>query len=270
MYVLGLPIECLFYYCRWFKLYIIEGKEFYDQAVMPFILPIKHFGDVKHLYCAVKACDMLKQVDIFESDILQAAIQHHWNTQGWHMYVANLIQYALTIFMFVVSIYSYQTVTWMDNPNPEALKECQLALAAFMVFMCLFALNELSQVIGKYVKLHNQNWTMTRIFGFGFTHFLCDVWNVIDCSVVVTGLMGARGRYAELAQCYDSKYYEHVAVFDGQFVTKFYCDLPGNKKESLTSCLLAATAVLLWFKLLYFLKPIKAAGQFGKCFTTSF
>jgi hypothetical protein len=100
------------------------------------------------------------------------------------------------------------------------------------------------------------------------------MWNIIDYSVVITGVMGAFGKYSELSICEDSTYYTHtfnVTVSNNaapQEITRYYCDVPGSR-ESVSNCLLAATAVLLWFKVLYFLRPFKAAGQFGKYYSSS-
>jgi hypothetical protein len=82
----------------------------------------------------------------------------------------------------------------------------------------------------------------------------------LDCVVVVVGVYGMYTRYHALGMCKQYNRYEHP-VANGDF--RYYC-VESKENESLTSCLLAATAVLLWFKVLYFLRPFKSAGQFGK------
>jgi WD40 repeat protein len=253
------PMKSFFSLLRLFKVQVLDGEERHKQSVTPFMLPIKHFSDVKHLYCAVRACNTLHRVDLFESDLLIAAIHHNWNTRGWRIYMTTLVQYGLTVILFVIAIYSYHNVTSTSNEVYGAWRKCRRSMAAFMFFLSLFGLNECFQVFGKYKRLYNftrQNMKFSRIAHIIVNHFACDWWNIVDCAVVVVGILGMHGRYRRLGNC--EEYYNVQHAHEG----KYYC-LP-TESDSFTSCLLAATAVLLWFKVLYFLRPFKAAGQFGK------
>ena len=247
-------------YYKWtdFKVIVVNGREIHEQAIMPFMIPIKRFVDLRHFYGALQSSELIKSLDIFESDVMMAAIQHFWNAYGWKVYGIILFQYSLTIFMFVYSIYTYQSVTLMSKPDDLSLSRCQTAAGGFMFFMTWYAFDEFFQVVGKFAKFHRHNISKGRFFHILINHFVMDMWNVIDCTVIVTGFFGSYGLYQELEYCYsESRYY------DPNGAALSYCDVPG-KGSSTTSCLLAATAVLLWFKVLYYLRPIKAAGQFGK------
>jgi hypothetical protein len=186
-----------------------------------------------------------------------AAITHYWNVHGWKIYLYGFIQYTLTIFMFVYSIYAYQRVVHMDQPDNHALLRCKAATGGFIFFMTWYMIDEMFQIAGEFIKFHKSN--LTGILGshIVLNHFL-DMWNVIDCAVVITGLIGASGRYKELKYCYNGENYVAPNGIDLSF-----CDVP-EKGNATTSCFLAATAVFLWFKVLYYLRPSKSAGQFGK------
>jgi ABC-type Fe3+-siderophore transport system permease subunit len=264
VYCYLLLVRNIFWVYRWLKVKVIDGEEINKQAVTPFMLPIRYFSQAKHLYCAIRTCDALQRVDLFDSDVLIAAIIHNWNTRGWRLYLSNLIEYALTIITFVISIYTYQNVTSEQNKDEKALMKARGAMVGFMFFLSLFGLHELCQVIGKFLKLHNcnrANMSIARTFHILINHFVCDVWNIIDYSVVITGFYGMYGIFSELSECRD--YTHPVNVNNGAAETLYYCKIPKHR-QAVISCLLAATAVLLWFKVLYFLRPFKAAGQFGK------
>jgi hypothetical protein len=240
-----------------FKFFIFHGKEVPKQAVMPFMIPIKRFVDLRQFRSAIQTSEALKRMDIFEADIMLAAITHYWNVQGWKIYLYGLIQYTLTIFMFVYSIYAYQQVVHKDKPHRDELRKCKAATGGFMFFMTWYMVDEVFQIAGEFIKFHKSNMTQQLGVRIILNHFL-DMWNVIDCSVIVTGLLGAAGRYKEVKYCYNGPNY---VSSDG--MNLYFCNLP-DKGAATTSCLLAATAVLLWFKVLYFLRPSKSAGQFGK------
>jgi WD40 repeat protein len=247
-------------YDRWmaFKAFAVHGKEVHEQAVMPFMIPIKRFVDIRQFHSAIQTSEILKRMDLFESDIVLAAITHYWNVYGWKIYMLNFIQYAFTIFMFVYSIYSYQRVVHMDRPNEEDLSRSLAATGGFMFFMTWYAIDEFFQVAGKFIKFHKYNLSNRRGFHIVVQHFFFDMWNVIDCSVVICGLMGASGLYKELKFCQDENHYVTSTTGGSP-----YCDV-SRQSTATMSCLLAATAVLLWFKVLYYLRPSKEAGQFGK------
>jgi hypothetical protein len=242
------------------KIFIIHGKEVPNQAVMPFMIPIKRFVDLRQFRSAIQTSEVLKRMDIFEADVMLAAITHYWNVQGWKIYLYGLTQYFLTIFMFVYSIYAYQRVVHMHRPDTDSLLRCKAATGGFIFFMTWYMIDEVFQIAGKFIKFHNSNLTGVRGTHIILNHF-SDMWNVIDCSVIVTGLLGASGRYKELKYCYNG---DNYVAPDGTDLS--FCDLP-DRGVATTSCLLAATAVLLWFKVLYYLRPSKSAGQFGKCST---
>ena len=231
------------------KLSILRDQDVHAQAVLPFMLPIKRFVDLRQFHCAVKTSDYLNNVDIFDSEVMITAITHYWNVFGWRLYLVNFLQYAFTVFLFVVSIYAYQQVLIMPTFSRHKVRQAQLAVGFFVFFMIWFGVDEISQLIGKFFKLHKHQWSVARGLHLIVNHLLFDFWNIIDTTVVVTGILGSASRLITLSDCYK-----------GQVCDRF------TEGNAFSSCLLAATAVMLWFKVLYFLRPIKAAGQFGKCF----
>ena len=262
-----------------FKVRIIRGDDNDKQAVMPFMLPIKRFVDVRQLFVAVRSSDILGRLDVFESEIMVTAITHYWQTYGWKVYWLNLIQYFYTIATFVISIYLYERAISCSAPNKELLRRTQLATIGFLFFMSWFGIDEVCRVIGKFWKLYKNNHTAVRLLHIFLSHFLFDLWNVIDGCLAFTGLYGGYLRLVELNECYSQGSYVTFMKFDSSnvnaiTVTQCY---PYEGFGSWSSCLLATTAALLWFKVLYYMRPIKVAGQFGKlnheylfCFSNQF
>ena len=249
-----------------FKLVVVKGEDFDKQAVMPFMLPIKRFVDIRQLYVAVKSSDELKSVEIFDSDILRVAIKHYWNVHGFQLYRLNLLQYFATVVTFVNSIYLYGRAISSDGVDLVLLLQAKRSIAAFLFFMAWFGIDEVCQVIGKYWKIYKHNRTYARLFHIVFSHFVLDFWNIIDCSIVISGTLGSYRRHMELDECYSGSSLIAIPSYDsvGALIgTTYRCNL-GVESSSISSCLLATTAALLWFKVLYYLRPIKASGQFGK------
>ncbi len=123
----------------------------------------------------------------------------------------------------------------------------------FMVFiflMCVYGIDELAQVFGEYWKFHKYSQSkFTTFLSVFINHIFFDLWNTIDCAVVISGILGSLRKVDELDYCRNH---------GGDCMSTY------TNQSIIGSCLLASTAVMLWFKVLYFLVPNKIAGEFGK------
>ncbi len=180
-----------------------------------------------------------------------------------------MFQYACTIGFFVYSIYSYQYVVnklsrhvHVNSSNSGAmssslsqsmLDDIDNTKYTFMVFiflMCVYGIDELAQVFGEYWKFHKYSQSkFTTFLSVFINHIFFDLWNTIDCAVVISGILGSLRKVDELDYCRNH---------GGDCMSTY------TNQSIIGSCLLASTAVMLWFKVLYFLVPNKIAGEFGK------
>jgi hypothetical protein len=250
---------------------LLPGK---SQSVTAFLLPIKGFADIAQFSSVVNTCDLLNnRLDLFQSPIVTIAITHYWSVHGWKVYFLQVLQYLFTLGFFVFCIYSFQYATAINQTGSGAVAdEAHLAIIrakrahfAFLVLMALYALDEFCKLVGtkrlKQMKSPadhvNQKSTERRwpvqfrnrisiYYQLLIGQYVGNLWNTTNIVVIVSAILGSLIRYDVLL--YFDSYDSHVK----------------SSRDNLSSCILAITAVALWFKILYFLRPIKTAGQFGK------
>ena len=218
-----------------------------DQPVMPFSTPIRRFATIQQFAAMIETSEVIDNLIVFDSPIVDAAIKHFWEVYGWKIHAVALIQYVVTIVLFVASIYLFPSPS--DPYNGLRFRQTQRANVLFMLMMVGYAVDEVCQLIAKCYLLHRSRLNASLFLQLSFDHFLGDVWNMIDAAVICTGFSGVYMRFSILSKCVEA----HICH-----------DEPYQARTTTSNCILAITAVMLWFKILYFLRPSKAAGQFGK------
>jgi WD40 repeat protein len=248
-----------------------SNHDLQKQAVMPFMLPIQKFADVRQLKCLVTISETLDKVELFDSEVVITTITHYWNRFGFKVYCLNLIKYSLTVIIFCYAIYTAQHAMTeqaaainqqqpstgvvsgsISNLLANEFQKARNTSKLFILLMAWYALDEICQIFGYLWTFHKNTWTISMLFHVFVSHVIFDFWNAIDCAVIVTGIVGMVLEIRDLNRC---QYSDLCQVFAGHIT---------DHQSVLGSCLLATTAVLLWFKVLYFLRPIQAAGRFGK------
>ncbi len=247
--------------------FILPGK---SQLVTSFLLPIKGFADIQQFSSVMTTCDLLNnRLDLFESPIVTVALSHYWSVHGWKVYFLHVLQYLFTLAFFVFCIYSFQyanetskitfkndTLTNTDSEEPFlALTNARRAHFAFLILMGLYGIDEICKLVG-ISKLKQQFSGLSNKFSVGHylsllsqligAQYVGQLWNTLNIIVISTAFFGTLIRYDLLL------HYEK------------YNESKRSKRDKVSSCILAITAVALWFKILYFLRPIKTAGQFGE------
>ncbi len=218
-----------------------------SQPVMPFSTPIRRFATIQQFAAMIETSEVIDNLIVFDSPIVDAAIKHFWDVYGWKIHAVALVQYIVTIVLFVASIYLFPSPS--DPYNGLRFRQTQRANVLFMIMMIGYAVDEVCQLIGKCYLLHRSRLNASLFLQLSFDHFLGDVWNMIDAAVICTGFSGVYMRFSILSKCVEAQICHNE---------------PYQARTTTSNCILAITAVMLWFKILYFLRPSKAAGQFGK------
>jgi hypothetical protein len=79
-------------------------------------------------------------------------------------------------------------------------------------------------------------WRLTyQIITCCISHFFYDIWNFLDIVIIITGIIGLGSRLAL------------------------------NRDTESGRILLSITSVMMWFKLLYFMRPFSSSGPLGRC-----
>ena len=223
-----------------------------QDTVLPFLLPIEGFVSVDHFAALVKVSDVINNVKVFESEVIVEALNHHWNDIGWKLYLTNLFRYALTVIIFVIGIYSYQQCLPLVRNEEESNKfNSKLSIAyrsmvIFLILMIWYGCDEVFEFVYKVGKLAVNGTHVLGSFFIIWSHMF-DFWNLIDSGIVISGIMGSVKALEVLDEC---DIHNH-------------CNRD-SKTATTANCLLAAAAVFLWFKVLYFLRPLQMSGEFGE------
>jgi hypothetical protein len=235
------------------------------QPVMPLSVPLKKFATIQQLAALIEASDEIDNVQVFDNPVVNAAIKHYWEAFGWKVHLLAFLQYLLTIMVFTACIYYFPDAIEGDH---NKYRKVQRANLLFGFLMVMYGIDEIFQVVGKVVIVFRSQLTFSLFSSLFFDHLFGDIWNLIDSLVVSTGLVGVITHFKILSTCYDEVMTSAAKTFAGTSTGRMADDMDCYDRyhQSITfsNCILAITAVMLWFKVLYFLRPTKSAGQFGK------
>lgn len=263
------------------------------QSVTSLMIPLENAGTIEMLSLFVEVSTQLGNVDIFHAEVGIIALRFFWDEYGRRTHVIAMARYVFSLFLFMLCLYLYQyqfaQVNRHQNAQAFLIGVNYVLNLAMVVTFIYYTMEEVWQIRAKYrdvlamtvkeaaeeeglggggeggvasVRANNQNHNhnnnnaggilpelpkITRIDqplpalstqlsfqAFLFSHFLLDLWNAIDLAVVCTGIAGLMMRLI------------------------LRRDAPTGR------CLLAATSVLMWFKVLYFLRPFSTSGPLGE------
>lgn len=270
------------------------------QPITSMILPLKMPRDIRDLMdLFVYVTEQLGTVEIFDSDLAVFTLRYLWTANGRSTHVLFSCGYLVFLLLFNLNVYTYE-VYYNAHSHlilgaccAHAIVWSTMALFVYSIYCVLFTTLSTSMSSN---GLHNRHHTEQRrslltsalvlfcvvlvklcayhyffdevaylcglvainllngliVLGFCcygleefaqafekfkdlsvdtlLLHFVFDVWNLLDLSIVLTGIAGQSLRMV---------YQRDTAV---------------------GRCLLAATSVTMWFKLLYYLRPFSRSG----------
>jgi WD40 repeat protein len=192
------------------------------QPVTGLMVPFKNCNDVgRYLKLFVQVSNQLDNVKIFESEIGLVMLNYFWHIRGRRVHVLAFIKYLLFLMIFLVTMYNYQ-------PNYDNYPGL-IFLACFCIVGFIWYGYE------EYVQLKDMA-DIKRVTQLKWLHLakhFIDLWNLVDLTIVLTGITGLVLRLA------------------------YTRDTPTGRS------FMAVASVFMWFKILYFLRPFATSGPLG-------
>jgi hypothetical protein len=126
----------------------------------------------------------------------------------------------------VIAIYTFQFFYVKGDLNPSEKLAMQVLNGIVLAYFGYYFYEEICQLQYTF----SNDLTIYKVLG----HFLLDLWNLLDLTIILLGGTGIALRFA---------YQEDITV---------------------GRCFLAICSVLMYFKILYFLRPFSNSGPLGK------
>eukprot|EP01039_Chlorochromonas_danica_P007425 gene7427-8212_t len=198
-----------------------------EQPVTSLLLPLKQSPDLYNgfgVYADVS--EQLQNMSIFDSAVGIYTVQYFWLRFSRELHVRSMVIYLAIMVAFTIVIYNYQYYyTPGESRSGDIAMNCYIVLVILAFFY--YSIEESRQIRKLY-------WNSSPGAQFDWTvilaHFARDIWNTIDAAVILTGVPGLLIMLVLQRMTPTSRIY------------------------------LALCSVLMWFKILYFLRPFSNSG----------
>lgn len=212
------------------------------QPVTSLFLPVRYCADLWSGFGVfADVCEQLDTVEIFDSAIGIFAVQYFWLRYTRAMHIRSMFIYLTIHIFFMFFIYSYQ---FYYEPGESVAGD--IGMTVFMILVILSFLYYIFEEYKQMLELHSKSakgkdgldkkLTLTK----ALSHFAQDLWNVVDLCICLSGVTG-------------------ILIVAGS-----------HGMTTIARCLLASCSVLMWFKILYFLRPFSTSGPLGEFHPLSF
>lgn len=226
-----------------------------SQAVISFFLPLRHATDIKHgLSFFSQLCKKVHNLELYSSDVAVVSLRYLWSSIGMKTHMEQMYSYFSFLLVFLVTSYLYQ-FHWsheQDNVLWDVIVNGMMIVT--IIIMSIYLIQEYRQIRFRFLqrlklrleereqykdeKMSNFSYFRFRaVIGYRNlkAHFYRDYWNVLDVISNISGIAGF-----------------------GIALSKQQHD------DRVSRCLIAVTAIALWFKILYYLRPFHNSGPLGK------
>ncbi len=250
------------------------------QSVTSVMVPLINAASIEMLVLFVEVSSLLNNVDIFDYPVGAMALKYYWDTHGRRIHLAAMIKYILCLIIFMFCIYSYQFQFQQQKDTDTIVSKIQLNVlnVAMLLIFAYYFFEEIAQCHAKFMTINKKLRSKVFMFptdendkigesgktapvaldkrrssiaipkrsdtiltdeapnafvhvgAFVVSHFIFDIWNMVDMIVIITGIVGLSLRLA------------------------FAQDTPTGR------VFLSITSILMWFKLLYFMRPFSSSG----------
>jgi WD40 repeat protein len=252
------------------------------QPITAYMLPLAAAADMKLLQAYVDVSDSLDDLAIFNSDIGSVAFRYAWRSFGKDAHINAMMYYALFVAVYTCSVVVFDRLHQSDHAYGPVL--AWILQAYVLRLVVKYIVDEIRQCYNDYsIRLRRNNermhsiarvvtegpvgeklvpgqhrraylhsskrfrylrkfcsrssdyirtLTAVKVFKIVYRHF-SDFWNMLDLAVILIVLLGTL-----LRCCY-------------------------GRETDRSRDVLAIGCVLVWFKLLYFMRPFKGSGPLG-------
>jgi hypothetical protein len=221
---------------RWTDVWaqIFFGRPSGNQPVTSLFLPIRTpaaLGDGFGVFADVS--EQLQNVDIFDSPVGVFSVQYFWELHSANSHITSMLRYILLHILFMLFLYSYQFF-YVRGRSLAGDIAMYGYIAVVIVIFAYYILEEFRQLASLHYDFKSGiTWQVV------LSHFARDMWNVVDVLVSLAGIIG-------------------LAMV-----------LVVHQLSNSSRCLLSLCSVLMWFKILYYLRPFSSSGPLGESIKTA-
>lgn len=195
------------------------------QPITSLMVPLRRTANLANsLKLYVEVCTQLSDVQLFDSEVGMMSLQYCWEEYGRLGHLLSSLVYSSFLGLFILCVYSFQF--YYRRSQGFA------AYIAINVFNCVviagflwYGVEELAQIKARFQVV------TLRTIGL---HLVRDLWNAMDLFIILSGLSGMLLR---------------VVL---------------QRESDSGRVLLAVCSVLMWFKVLYYMRPFSNSGPLGK------
>lgn len=198
------------------------------QLVTPLMLPLRYACHMDMLRCYAEVGAKLASVDIFNSNVGIYAIECAWNEYGKGAHVQAMAEYMLFLAIYSLACYSQEK---LSNVGIYEGKSIFLVILHVLVLCIVFR-----QATQEALQLLAESEGDLDGFKKASLDYITDFWNLVDVCVICSAVTGVSIR------------------------------MHYNEDTPLSRPVLALASVLIWFKILYFMRPFQASGPLGTFF----
>jgi WD40 repeat protein len=236
-------IYCFFERVRLWSIYLIKNlyKMIYEkiflinqqeQPVTSLLVPLRNTAKLEEsIQLYVLTAKQLNSVDIFNADIVVVSLRYFWDKRASNYHIVASFIYGFFLIGFIETMYIYEFY-YLKNSFNFTERTCMRILNTLVLGGFLYYLIQEGYQISFLIK----KGIYQKGIGLFFIHFFTDPWNFLDGAILITGIPGYIMRYI------------------------YNTDIP------IAKCFFAVASILMWFKVLYFLRPFSTSGPLGKEF----
>jgi Ion transport protein len=201
---------------------MMRSKTTGSIPMMQQVIPVRNCNTIELLRAAVSLAESSKSESVFKSEVIAAITDVHWNLYGKADHIHSLIVYVLLLALFTVLIVMFDT--WVTASYSLKILAWTLQGIKCIILTGYFVMQEVRELRHEVREFELE----------GFVKWFWDAWNIMDITAysLIYAAVGVQSRS-------HPEQIEHIKA---------------------ASVINAIAAVLLWFKLLHYMRPYKATG----------
>jgi WD40 repeat protein len=226
------------YWNRFYDSFFLDSSD--PQPITSLIIPLRNTSKLKEsLELFVKVSNQLDDVDIFNSEISIISFRYFWDSHAKFYHIKAFVRYLILLFFYstIYILFQLNQLETIERNNQDhqqyhskenqfsynSASQSHIILRILNIIVFLYFLYYLYEE-----SLQIRHYHIQTIKTF-LLHLL-DLWNFVDFLIVCTGIPGLLLRI-----------FYNYDTMEGR-------------------CILSITSVLIWFKILYFLRPFSNSG----------
>jgi hypothetical protein len=172
-------------------------------------------------------------VEIFNNEVGKTSLDYVWKTYGQKAHEFAAFEYILFLSIFTFNIYSFDLI--FINKNAASFTIAWIIQIVVLIYVTIYLAQEVQEIrtINENEVINKVNDSIYKRTVHVLREHFKDLWNVVDIMIILLTYLG--------------------------IIIRLF--MKTDTRLSLIS--LASASILIWFKILYFLRPFLTSGPLG-------